>query len=264
MENQLQAWYGTDHIRSLSERLNTINFERLRREWKIHGDLIFDLVSLALYDVVFYIDDSGSMAFEEDGDRINDLELILVKCAAVTSLFDNDGIQLYFMNSQLVVHGVSTAEHVKEALSKVRFSGMTPLGTQFKTKVLEPLVVAPARNGTLTKPVLTVIVTDGEPTREPIDTLRDAIVEAKGFLSTTGYGPGAFAVQIGQVGTDLKAQQFLARIDSDPVVGGMVDCTSNYEMESEEMSAKGVELSPELWLLKLCVGAIDQSYDDVD
>jgi hypothetical protein len=32
-------------------------------------------VKLSLFDVVLYIDDSGSMAFEEGGERIDDLKL---------------------------------------------------------------------------------------------------------------------------------------------------------------------------------------------
>jgi len=46
---------------------------------------------LALYDIVIYIDDSGSMAFEEQGGRIKDLELILHRVAFAATLFDEDG-----------------------------------------------------------------------------------------------------------------------------------------------------------------------------
>lgn len=46
---------------------------------------------LALYDVVIYIDDSGSMVSEERGERIKDLELILQRVAFAATLFDEDG-----------------------------------------------------------------------------------------------------------------------------------------------------------------------------
>jgi hypothetical protein len=46
---------------------------------------------LALYDIVIYIDDSGSMAFEEQGERIKDLELIMQRVAFAATLFDEDG-----------------------------------------------------------------------------------------------------------------------------------------------------------------------------
>ncbi|EGF78091.1 hypothetical protein BATDEDRAFT_90992 [Batrachochytrium dendrobatidis JAM81] len=263
-DNKLQAWYNPDRLTTLIDHLTTLNYAYLRQEWKVYGDLVYDLVSLALYDIVFFIDDSGSMAFEEDGERIQDLKLILAKIANVAGLLDTDGIQVRFMNNSTEIHGVTTQSQVEDLIGKIRFSGMTPLGSQFKAKVVDPIVLGPAVNGTLTKPILAIIVTDGEPTREPIDTLQDVILDATQILAGTGCGVGALAIQVGQVGTDLKAQQFLARLDNDPAVGKMIDCTSNYEMESEEMMKKGGELSPEMWLLKLCVGAIDSTYDGMD
>lgn len=46
----------------------------------------------------------------------------------------------------------------------------------------------------------------------------------------------------------------------------MVDCTSNYENESAEMARANppVDLTPDLWVLKLILGAIDPSYDTQD
>ncbi len=51
-------------------------------------ELATDLASLALYDIVIYADDSGSMIFEEGGDRINDLKLILGRVAEVDDILE--------------------------------------------------------------------------------------------------------------------------------------------------------------------------------
>ena len=67
-----------------------------------------------------------------------------------------------------------------------------------------------------------------------------------------------------QVGTDQRAQAFLGQLDNDPEIGNLVDATSYYELEAEEMKRKGVTLTPELWLVKLLVGAIDRTYDEQD
>ena len=67
-----------------------------------------------------------------------------------------------------------------------------------------------------------------------------------------------------QVGKDQNAQAFLGTLDNDPTIGGMVDATSYYELEAEEYGRKGVNLTPELWLVKLMVGAVDPSYDEQD
>jgi hypothetical protein len=64
--------------------------DKIAAEWRMPKELASDLVSrlplssvqpltiqvkLSLFDVVLYIDDSGSMAFEEGGERIDDLKL---------------------------------------------------------------------------------------------------------------------------------------------------------------------------------------------
>ncbi len=54
-----------------------------------------------------------------------------------------------------------------------------------------------------------------------------------------------------QVGNDRKAQAFLSGLDNDPVVGDVVDVTSHFEAEEVECKAKGVNLTPALWLLKV-------------
>lgn len=41
-----------------------------------------------------------------------------------------------------------------------------------------------------------------------------------------------------------------------------MDCTSYYELEQQEYARKGVLLSPDLWMMKLMVGAVDRSYDE--
>ena len=43
-------------------------------------------------------DDSGSMVFEEGGERIQDLKVILGRVAEVATMFDDDGIVIRFMN----------------------------------------------------------------------------------------------------------------------------------------------------------------------
>lgn len=54
----------------------------------------------------------------------------------------------------------------------------------------------------------------------------------------------------------MKATNFLAELDNHPQIGGLVDCTSNYEIEQDEMARKGAELTPELWLVKLLVSLL--------
>ena len=50
-----------------------------------------DLVTLALYDIVIWADDSTSMQALDGGERINDLKAILGRVADAATLFDDDG-----------------------------------------------------------------------------------------------------------------------------------------------------------------------------
>lgn len=178
------------------------------------------------------------MQIDQGGDRINDLRLILSRVAYAASLFDENGISIRFMNTlrQKFERGdgtfeddnVKSQEHVERLMKKVNFSGLTPMGTQLRAKVIEPLVVGPARNNQLQKPVLIIAITDGQPAGEPQGTVFDAIRYASTELSRNPrYGQGAVSFEFAQVGDDLKATEFLGKLDSDPSIGHMVDCTSS-------------------------------------
>jgi len=62
----------------------------------------------------------------------------------------------------------------------------------------------------------------------------------------------------------LKARDFLGKLDEDASIGSIVDCTSNYESESDEMRKLGQDLTPDMWLVKLLLGSIDSEYDSKD
>lgn len=49
--------------------------DKLAAAWKLPSELAIDLAKIALFDVAILIDDSGSMAFEQGGERIEDLKM---------------------------------------------------------------------------------------------------------------------------------------------------------------------------------------------
>jgi hypothetical protein len=239
----------------------------LCQQWRIPKEVGSDIVKLALYDVVLYIDDSGSMAFEEGGSRIDDLKLILERVAFATSLFDEDGIQVRFMNSTLQGNGIRNSQMAKDLVAQVKFSGMTPMGRELQNKILGPLVLQRAQSGQLEKPILVITITDGAPTGEsPSDIARIITNASETLQRSTRYGKGAVAFQFAQVGDDLKARDFLGKLDENPTIGDIIDCTSSFEVEQDEMrrAIPPVDLTPDLWLIKLLLGSIDSSYDSKD
>jgi hypothetical protein len=262
--NRLQALYPPQVLEPLVQRVTSTDLAGFGAKWRLPKEITLDLVALALYDVVLYCDDSGSMAFEENGERIDDLKMIIGRTADAATLFDHDGISVRFMNSQFEGNNIRSSAEANNMLSQIKFTGTTPLGTSLDRKVLQPLVLGPARSQQLRKPVLVIAITDGEPTGEPRDCVRQVITQAKNFLQNSPLGAGAVAFQFAQVGKDTGAQAFLAALDTDPQVGRSIDCTSYYEQEQLEFQRKGIDLTPELWLVKLLVGAVDPSYDEQD
>ncbi|MCJ1314336.1 hypothetical protein MMC25_008017 [Agyrium rufum] len=250
----------------------TTQVDQLCQKWKVPREVGQDIVKLALYDIVLYVDNSGSMQFEENGDRITDLKLILSRVAYAAALFDDDGIQVRFMNwnaggaETRMLDGIRGEQQVDDLVSRVPFKGLTPIGTELRNKVIDPIIIARAHSGQLKKPVLVITVTDGQPAGEPQNSLADHIRYCSSELQRLPCGRGAAAFQFAQVGNDQAARAFLGKLDQEPGIGDVIDCTSNFENEQEEMmkSVPPVDLTPDLWLIKLMLGAIDSSYDTQD
>jgi len=271
-EKGLQRFYGPgtpgqQKIPMIAARAGQ-QVDRLCQAWRIQKEIANDIVRLALYDIVIYIDDSGSMSFEENGERIKDLGLILQRVAFGT-LFDDDGIELRFMNEDLPVQqlsGIRSEQQVQQLLAQKRYKGLTPFGTELRKKVVDPILVSRLNSGRMEKPLLVIGITDGQPAGENANTLVETVQYAVQAAQRSQYGSGAIAFQFAQVGNDQKATEFLAKLDNDPMVGREVDCTSNYENESAEMAKANppVDLTPDLWMIKLILGAIDPSYDTKD
>ena len=167
------------------------------------------------------------MEFEEGGERIQDLKLILNRVSYAASLFDDDGIEVRFMNSDDRGSNVRTQQDCERLVANRKFKGLTPMGTSLRNKVLEPLVVGPARANQLRKPVLVITITDGQPAGEATGAVFDAIRYAVNELGRSRYGKGAISFQFAQVGNDLKAREFLGKLDQEPGIGEYVDCTSS-------------------------------------
>ncbi|VVT44070.1 uncharacterized protein SAPINGB_P000287 [Magnusiomyces paraingens] len=262
-ERELQEFYNHEKIIEIANSFGK-KIEQVSENWNLDMDIAIELTRLALYDIIIFADDSGSMVLEENGQRTTDLNNVISHTAYISSLFDDNGIEVRFINSSIQGNSIRNENEVKKLVSSVNFKGLTPLGSNLKTKVLEPLVLKPAREKKLKKPVLVIIITDGVPTGENPLILEKTIKNAKSDLSKTKYGSGALGLQFAQVGNDIPARDFLAKLDVDPEVGGMVDCTSNYEIEKEEMESLGTELTYETWLVKMFLGAIDPKYDEMD
>jgi hypothetical protein len=228
-EKGLQNFYppGSPRLDQIAQTASQ-KVDILCQHWRVNREIGQDIVKLALFDIILYIDDSGSMAFEEGGERIADLKVILSRVAFAASLFDDDGVQVRFMNSPEQGNGIRNEQQVNDLVARVKFSGLTPMGRELQAKILLPLVLGPARSGQLRKPVLIITITDGQPTDDKSTPTKEVISDAVEELSRDRrYGKGAVSFQFAQVGNDLQAREFLAKLDEDPAIGSMIDCTSS-------------------------------------
>lgn len=128
------------------------------QQWKIPLEIGFDLVKLALYDIVFLMDDSGSILYSNLRDE---LKFLLKSVAFASSLFDQDGFSVRFMNSEFRADGIRTGAQAEDLVSRVAFSGMTPLATSFQEKILNEFAPTGPSSKPLRKPVMIIIITDG-------------------------------------------------------------------------------------------------------
>ena len=193
-------------------------------------------------------DDSGSMRFD-GGERIKDMRLIISRVISAALLFDDDGISIRFMNwepgnriTKEKLDHIENEQQIDLIVDKVLFNGTTPMGQQMKERIIDPLILEPARVGRLKKPVLVITVTDGQPTDNPkiFDTIRYASSEISRMPQ---YGKGAISFQFAQVGDDPTAMAFLSKLDNDPQIGSLVDCTSSKStliMKSESRNSSSI------------------------
>lgn len=267
LDKNLQFFYpaNSPQYNSLLNRVSNVDFPAIAAKRKLPMELAFDLAALALVDTIMFIDDSGSMNFDEQwnvsSEKIDDLKLILSRVVDIASAFDDDGLSIRFFNSDLIFDNVATEQEAVNTLSRISYNGQTPIGKHLVTKVLEPLVYAKARNNQLSKPVMIYIITDGIPDNK-IE-LKDNIRRCKEWLSQTSYGKSAVSIMFAQVGNNQSAAQYLkVELDNDPEIGDDVDTTGNFEMEYAKYKLKGVELTPDLWLLQMTLGGLVRSYDE--
>lgn len=118
---------------------------------------------------------------------------ILSRVAYATSLFDHDGIQVRFMNSNVQGNNITNEQQAMQLLQQVKFSGLTPLGTNLWNKILQPLVLGPARSGQLQKPVVVITITDGTPAGENKDEIFNVILRTDHELRNSRYGSDAIS-----------------------------------------------------------------------
>jgi len=97
------------------------------------------------------------MDLADDGTRKNTLLKVLTAVARIYQLARKEGIvSVRFLNTQKASQDV-TQDKVEKLHDDIQYYGVTMIGTQLQEKVLKPFV----EQKTMTRPLLTMVITDG-------------------------------------------------------------------------------------------------------
>ncbi|KAG8685005.1 hypothetical protein FRC08_013347 [Ceratobasidium sp. 394] len=168
------------------------------------------------YDTVFLIDDSGSMA----GSLWREAGKALEGVARVAAQYDDDGIDIHFLNCKESMHGVTSEDQVRELFTRIQPRGQTPTGSRLDS-LLRPYVSSieqayqqtsstdPSVTGI--KPANFIVITDGAPSDEP----EDVLVDIARRLDRGNFPLSQLGVQFVQIGNDPEARAALEELDDD-------------------------------------------------
>jgi hypothetical protein len=97
-----------------------------------------------------------------DPQCIPTLKDTLRRVAEFATILEPMGISVRFLNHHEDFNGLVDAKEVEEKVSKVPFFGTTRLGEVLDYKIVQPMIIQKVRERRLKKPVLVVIITDGQ------------------------------------------------------------------------------------------------------
>ena len=102
---------------------------------------------------------------------------------------DGEGVALRFINRDVNNAANLSSEDVGKIMDPMPWQpgGDTMIGTNLRTKILQPLVYAKFGPQDLRRPLLVCIITDGGPEPEKTGELADAIVQCGLLLEAAGY-----------------------------------------------------------------------------
>ncbi|KAJ9450414.1 hypothetical protein DIPPA_03491 [Diplonema papillatum] len=218
-----------------------------------------ELTALEGFEIVFICDDSGSMGLSSvpvaerrlgvaSPTRWDELKDTVTTVAEVACCFDDDGIDVYFLNRSPVLNCSSCNDPRLIAAFQHRPAGRTPLTTTVQRVISE-------KRGS-EKPVLLLIATDGEPDDGP------RAFKAVVFDALRNRNP-VCKFQILACTADDDQISWINDLDNE---SNEVDATDDYHSERAEILATGrlAKFTRGDWVMKALLGPVLKKFDDWD
>ncbi|UKZ70763.1 uncharacterized protein TrAtP1_011733 [Trichoderma atroviride] len=213
-------------------------------------ELLQKRIQVSLYQQVIYCDDSTSM--KREGRWESQKELIQ-RITQVTTLVlpEGEGVALRFINRDVDNATNLTIEGIRDILKPMTWQpgGDTPIGTNLQSKILQPLVYEKIKNGTLERPLLIIIITDGMPEPEDSSMLVNVILECERRLQKNDYPPQTVKFMIGQIGTAKSATKFLDSLRNNQDLSRTTFVTSE-RLDEKFSEYKANEKNVDQWLIE--------------
>jgi uncharacterized protein YegL len=171
---------------------------------------------LAMYNIIFVLDDSGSM----EGELWEEMLEAVDSVAKVANEYDDDGVDIHFLNSSKSFN-LEKGSRVASEIQKRGISprGGTPIGAKLDSIFKDYMEfyrihTAAQRRGekSVLKPINVIVVTDGRPSDE--SKVDQAIVSICQFFKDQKTSVSEhIGVQFFQIGKDKDAAKYLKGLD---------------------------------------------------
>jgi hypothetical protein len=225
------------------------------------------LLKLQEYDLIVIADDSGSMNRTDAGEtgtdsRWSELGTTLKLIVSLGCCFDEDGIDIYFLNREKLNNVKSADDPKLKAALERQPAGTTPLTKTLAQVVSDRENAVKANPSLAEKPVLLLLFTDGVP---------DGVPKSKN--GAVQFGEALTKVLKGQ-STKLKfnCQLFACTGKEEDIAWARrlddelkeLDMCDDYITEKGYMDKEGAysKFTRGDWCMKAMLGAIDPTYDD--
>ncbi|WVR08112.1 hypothetical protein IAU60_005158 [Kwoniella sp. DSM 27419] len=223
------------------------------------------LEMLREYDTVFLVDDSTSMA----GERWSEARLALMEVAEIAARYDENGVDIYFLNSKRVGKELKAADEVEDLFRGLTPKGATPIGLRLETilrnymsrlersqasspgaEPLSPGIEGIGTSEEIVKAMNLIVVTDGAPTDDP----ESVIINCAKRLDRGEFPLSQVGIQFLQIGDDSEAREALQELDDGlSSAHGVRDMVDTVLYAGEEMTA-GL-------IIKALLGGINRRLD---
>ncbi|KAF2795715.1 hypothetical protein K505DRAFT_239289 [Melanomma pulvis-pyrius CBS 109.77] len=187
--------------------------------------ILHKTIKVSLYQQVIYCDDSSSMRREH---RWDTQKSIVERITRITTrvLPIDEGVLLRFINQDAPKPLKLPLRYVESIFDNCLPAGSTQIGTNLRSKVLQPLIYDKLDSipKSLERPLLISILTDGEPDHESPDTLENAIMECSRRLDAAKYPRESVKFMIGQIGTSRRTYEFLEDLRHNREISDLLFC----------------------------------------